>query len=170
MSIQDSLRNYLSGKVPAFLGLVVLLATTAGCGGGSKYEGPPRVAVSGKITLDGQPLRTGIIAFVAEDKNQRTTSTPFANGQYSFPEGKGPHQGKYKVVISGNAGTESSGDSESPPEGENESGQIVKKKTGLAQYVSENNVVADEFNIESKLTVDTSTESTFDFEVKSKAK
>jgi hypothetical protein len=68
----------------------------AGCGSSS----PPRVAVSGTVTLDGRPIEQGAIAFVpTADSKQPSAGAEIAAGEYSIPAASGPSAGKYKVEI-----------------------------------------------------------------------
>ena len=72
-----------------------------GCGGGgSTYEGEQRAAISGVVTLDGQPVKVGTIAFIPEDSSKRRSGTTIVGGEYSLTEGKGPEFGPHQVVIS----------------------------------------------------------------------
>lgn len=148
---------------------ILVLLTTVGCGGGSAYDGPPRVAVSGTITLDGAPLASGIIAFVPDDAGDRTVTIPVADGKYQVPEGKGPNKGTHLVVISGAPAQETlESEEESPAEEElPEDGAEPEPVTGLARFISPDNVIPPQFNAETTLTADTSAQSVFDFEVTS---
>ena len=48
----------LSQLASAFV--VAVAVTVGGCG----YEGPPRVAATGSVVVDGQPLKSGFVQFV----------------------------------------------------------------------------------------------------------
>jgi hypothetical protein len=54
------------------------LALLAGCSGG-----PAAGTVSGEVTLDGQPLKQGLIRFVPADGKTATADGPIADGKYS---------------------------------------------------------------------------------------
>jgi len=72
-----------------------------GCGDAvTDYDGPERAAVSGQVTLDGEPLSTGTISFVPEDSNQRAVTVGIGGGSYIIAEGSGPNLGSYQVKIS----------------------------------------------------------------------
>jgi hypothetical protein len=58
-----------------------------------------RFAVKGKVTLDGQPLTNGTIAFLATTEGQRQAGGPIVNGVYDIPEGQGPNAGPHRVEI-----------------------------------------------------------------------
>jgi hypothetical protein len=85
------------GRVVAFVAVLVAL----GCGsGGTKLN---LVPASGKITLDGAPMATGIVTFLPEDSNQKFSPTGIIeNGTYKLTtDGKdGAPVGKYKVGVS----------------------------------------------------------------------
>jgi hypothetical protein len=80
-----------------------LLLFTYGCGSGR----PALVKVSGKVTLDGQPLSDAQVAFqpitTDDDKFQRPSSAMTdASGQFvpqTYEEGDGLRVGKYRVAI-----------------------------------------------------------------------
>lgn len=78
---------------------IFLLLTVMGCGPGD--DGLDRQAVSGKITLDGQPLAQGVIRFQPESSDATTeVSAPITDGSYSFTSSTGPVPGTYKIGIS----------------------------------------------------------------------
>jgi len=79
----------------------MILLSAAGCGS----SGPSTVPVSGKITVDGQPLAKGSLRFVpdsakADSPNSEPAGT-IEGGSYSvFTGGKpGAPVGKYKVAV-----------------------------------------------------------------------
>ncbi len=61
----------------------VALCVIAGCG-------PSSSTVSGKVTLDGQPLANGSISFTPEDGQTATAGAAITNGAYTveLPPGK----------------------------------------------------------------------------------
>lgn len=89
-------KSILGGTVLAFsVGLL-------GCGGGAPAEsGPARYAISGKVTLDGQPVESGMISFLppVETAPVRVSGGPIAAGAYSVPKEKGANAGTYRVEI-----------------------------------------------------------------------
>jgi hypothetical protein len=97
----QSLRSQSMGNHPlatvaraAALGFVLLL----GCQG-QRYEGEPRAAVSGVVTLDGQPVDGGVIQFEPLEGDRRRASAPIVGGRYDIPEIRGPSLGVHRVRI-----------------------------------------------------------------------
>ena len=68
----------------------------AGCG----HSGPERGAVSGEVTLDGQPLEQGSILFAPVDGTKGVvTGGPITGGKYSLSGEDGPTVGTNRVEI-----------------------------------------------------------------------
>jgi hypothetical protein len=130
----------------AFLGILF-----AGCGQ-RVYTGEQRFPLSGKVTVDGQPMEFGVISFLPQDHG-RVSGGPIKSGTYSVPEAMGATAGKYRVEIRWNRPT---GRRVRDPYGE----EIMDEyKEGLpAKYHTNSELTADVF---AKLT-------TFDFDLKSK--
>ena len=78
-----------------FLSFALLAASLAGC---SSQEGPARVAVSGRVTLDGQPLASGQIRFLPQGEGPAAAAI-IHNGVYELPESAGPVPGAQRVEI-----------------------------------------------------------------------
>lgn len=81
------------------LSLAVAVLTAAGCGAGPD-DAPLRAPVTGTVTLDNQPLPSGVIRFVPEG----TTTGPQASasitdGTFQLPEELGPVVGSHRVEI-----------------------------------------------------------------------
>jgi hypothetical protein len=72
--------------------LVVMLA---GC---AEESGPPRLPVSGKVTLDGKPLPSGTITFLPAGKGA-AASVPITDGSFIVGRSEGPGPGTHKVEI-----------------------------------------------------------------------
>jgi hypothetical protein len=82
----------------SILGWVLALGLS-GCGGSS--DNLPREAVSGSVSLGGQPLAKGTIQFGPTSDKLATTATAGINdGKYSIPRAEGLVPGTYKVAIS----------------------------------------------------------------------
>jgi len=85
-------------------GFIVSLAVSQmiGCGG----DGLPRQAVSGSISLNGKPLKSGVVNFVPQSADMPTQSgAAVIEGKYSITRATGLVPGKYKVVISSGEGS-----------------------------------------------------------------
>jgi hypothetical protein len=79
------------------LGLAVVLLSS-GCGDG----GPKRASVSGRVTIDGQPLPEGAITFIPEPPNQGPTAGGIIReGDYKIEGSKGPIVGLNRVEVRG---------------------------------------------------------------------
>jgi len=70
------------------------LCMVLGCGGGNDN----RALVTGKVLLDGVPVKQGVITFIAE--NGPTAGAMISEGTYSTVVGNGPMVGKNRVRIS----------------------------------------------------------------------
>ena len=91
----------------------------AGCGG----DGLERAAVSGKVTLDGQPLAKGDIQFVPKDGDSRGAAwTKVVDGSYSIPASDGPAPGAYVVSITPQVEVEGAAPAPSPDEAPGDEG------------------------------------------------
>lgn len=75
----------------------VFVTCLSGCSSSSE-DGIARVAVSGKVTLDGQPLATGYVTFVPKGDGP-SAGGEIQDGQYSIAAADGPSAGNYKVEI-----------------------------------------------------------------------
>lgn len=84
----------------SLIGLVSCLMT-AGCS--DPYEG--RMAISGTITLEGQPLADGAIIFEPAGGQGTTSGASITNGKYTIERKDGLKPGKYTVRITSGDGT-----------------------------------------------------------------
>lgn len=83
----------------------VLAATFAVCGCSSpNADGIDRVAVSGKVTLDGEPVASGYVTFTPLG-NGPSAGGEIRDGSYDIDTASGPSAGKYKVEIRSSAPT-----------------------------------------------------------------
>ncbi len=75
----------------------MLLGLLSGCGN----SGPKLVPVSGRITIDGQPLPRGSISLRAESTWDQPTGSIDADGKYVvYTKGRaGAPPGRYRVVV-----------------------------------------------------------------------
>ncbi|WP_435016479.1 hypothetical protein TA3x_004045 [Tundrisphaera sp. TA3] len=96
---------------------IAVCLALAGCTTDESGDSLDREAVSGKVTLDGQPLDSAVIQFISTDPNsQGGTSGPIKAGAYEFGTDRGPVAGSYKVAISSVEPTVE--EAEPPPPGE----------------------------------------------------
>ena len=118
----------------------------AGCGGS---DGPERYAVSGKVTLDGQPLDSGHIQFEPQGEPNISGGAVIKEGQYAIPEDQGLPVGKYRIRIFSAGG-------EAPP---------VEEAPGEAPPMEER--IPPEFNATSEKFVEVTADgaNTFDFSI-----
>jgi hypothetical protein len=129
-----------------------LCVALSGCGG-KNYEGPPRFPLSGKVTVDGEPMKAGLISFVPQDKSGRIAGSPITDGAYSIPEEKGATAGNYRVEIRWNKPT----------------GRRVKDAHGEEIMDEMIEGLPDKYHKNSELTAEVSAQkTTFDFELQSK--
>jgi hypothetical protein len=77
----------------------LLAAAPAGC---SDYGG--RLAVSGEVTLQGEPLKEGVISFIPLDGQGTQSGAPVVNGEYAVPRQSGLKPGKYLVQLTAGDG------------------------------------------------------------------
>ena len=68
----------------------------AGCGAG---DGKPRVALEGRVTLNGKELPNGLVSLIPADSDGETAVAVIENGKYVIEREAGPTPGKYKVLV-----------------------------------------------------------------------
>ncbi len=83
-------------------GLVLLFvcALLAGC----SDSAPGRFAISGKVTLNNLPLKTGIVMFEPLDGQDTGAVAMLSEGQYAIPRENGLKVGKYRVRVTAGDG------------------------------------------------------------------
>lgn len=86
------------------MGVAVLCSVLVGCGSG-EYSGERRFPITGKVTVDGQPMEFGVISFLPQGEGGRVTGSPIKDGSYAIEEPMGPTAGKYRVNINWNKPT-----------------------------------------------------------------
>jgi hypothetical protein len=134
--------------------LSILLLLSLGIAGCSRqdYPGAKRYPLSGKVTIDGQPLDWGSISFIPPSGEQRVSGDLIKDGAYSVPEEKGANSGKYKVEIRWNRKT-------GRKVRDNDSGEMYdERKEGLPPRYHANSELSAEVSAR---------QSTFDFDLKS---
>jgi hypothetical protein len=125
----------------------------AGCGGGE--DSLPRLAISGRVTLDGKPLEHGSITFTPADAGRADATTAGASisdGSYSVAQAGGPTPGNYRVAILG------AEEGSAPAPGERPTRSAVAKSP-----------IPEEYNTRSSLKAEIKADGskTFDYELKS---
>ena len=125
----------------------------AGCGPGNPLG---REALSGTVTLDGEPLATGSIEFAPLEPGGVSSGETISGGRYDIGEIKGLPPGKYRVRIY------SSVKSTAPPTPE-EAALPELHRPGVER-------IAPRFNAASELVAEVTAEgpNRFDFQVSSK--
>ena len=86
-------RAWPSGPLAASVALTLMMSP--GCGGES---GPPRLPISGRVTLDGQPLSTGAVTLIPTGSGPAVGGT-IEGGTFALGRSDGPGPGTYKVEI-----------------------------------------------------------------------
>lgn len=137
-------RRHLMQRTALLLFLLALLSPTIGCG----PDTGGRVGVSGNVTLQGEPLESGTIQFVAADGSQMSGATITA-GKYEVPAIQGLNPGKYTVRVSA----------------VEEASSVVPEAPGDSTVADATNreLIPAEFNVNSTLTTEiTSGSNTYD--------
>ena len=80
--------------------LAIILVALVGCGGNAG-----RGAVKGTVTVNGEPLKAGDIAFVGASAGGPSAGASIADGHYQIAADKGPVAGEYLVQIRAFRGT-----------------------------------------------------------------
>jgi len=80
------------GQIAWWAGWAILIVGICGCG-----ESPQ--AISGRVTLDGQPLSEAAIQFIPTAPGVRKTSCEVQSGQYRLPLENGLVPGEYRVDL-----------------------------------------------------------------------
>lgn len=83
---------FLPHRVIPALGILVCLGWLGGCGSG----GPPSGTVSGKVTLNGQPLSAGVVVFTNSAAGVGASASLDERGIYHLPS---IPAGSYDVAI-----------------------------------------------------------------------
>ena len=98
------MRPYLYAR---WVGVAILLGL-AGCS--DPYEG--RLAVTGKVTVKGEPLKEASISFEPLDGQTTRAGGGVAAGAYAIPRDAGLRPGKYLVRLTAGDGKTPAGDPE----------------------------------------------------------
>ena len=88
--------TFRGGRLTGVLFCVAASIATMGCSSGEKPSG--RLAISGEVQLDGQPLDTGSIQFEPAEKTSKLNAgAVITAGKYQISAENGLPPGKYKV-------------------------------------------------------------------------
>ena len=135
---------------------LILSGSLAGCGSGDEL---PREAISGTVSLDGQPLATGVIQFrPASQAEPVPAGAHIKDGAFNIPRAEGLTPGNYRVIIN------AAGDARTLTAAES-SGEKAIKRGGLAPEL-----IPSQYNNNSTLTakVEAGKPNTFEFTLSSK--
>ena len=78
-----------------FLCSLLALAILVGC---NRAPPPPkRGKIEGKVNVNGKPVASGKIRFMAIDPNGMNVAADIKDGEFSVPAEQGPTKGKYRV-------------------------------------------------------------------------
>ena len=76
---------------------VLGVAAASGCGGGDDLA---RVAISGSVTISGEPVPNGVVRFApVEGTNGPMASSMITDGRYQVPRDQGPVAGNYEARV-----------------------------------------------------------------------
>ena len=84
------------GRIARHLHFAVLTLLLAGCGGAASG----RVAFSGRVSKDGEPVPRGFVSFrPSEGHSGPAANTDIVDGEYRFSDLDGPMAGPHQVVV-----------------------------------------------------------------------
>ncbi len=137
-----------STSVLALATISLALLPFSACNQGEQFQ-----AVSGTVTVDGSPLKKGIITFYPIGAGS-TSGGQVIDGSFSLTADRGPSPGKYRVEITG-----------SRPTGKTEFDIDLKKQVDI-----EEQFLPPKYHSKSELTCEVvaSGENKFDFPLKAK--
>jgi hypothetical protein len=136
----------------AALAAIFALSVPSGCG-----PSTDRLAVSGRVSLDGQPLDNGSIRFTSLGENLVSSGTLIKDGRYRIPRDKGLLPGEYRVEIS-------SPDNDAPPVMQRSSPKDPGIPTAVDRIPPGYNINSDQ-----RVQVDREKDNAFDFDIVSKS-
>ena len=140
-------------RLPSHLARAAVVAlASVGCGGGG--DDLPREPVSGKVTLDGQPLEKGMITFIPTRGTEPVASGVIEGGAYAVARADGPVPGPHRVTIWAKKPT----------------GKKLRDPDNPDQMIEEvRDVIPPRYNLNSELTAEVKAggNNTFDFDLTS---
>jgi hypothetical protein len=143
--------------VPLEFLAVLLVSCLPGCG--EAHDKLPREAVSGTVTLDGQPLPRGVLQMnPANQKDGTACGALIEDGKFTIPREQGPVPGEYLVVINSSQGEGGGGGAPAGAPGPVTTAERPKE------------LIPPQYNTDSKLTVQikAGAPNTLEFALKSK--
>ena len=75
---------------------ILLPVSLVGCGAGGNKDGLP---VHGSVMIEGEPVKSAKIKFVARGETKSEATTAVVNGKFEFAAGYGPAAGEHDVLI-----------------------------------------------------------------------
>jgi hypothetical protein len=142
----------------------VAACTLAGCGGAD--DNLPREPISGTVTFEGQPIKSGSIQFVPEKTKEGITSGGvITDGHFDVARAVGPVPGQYKVRIFAAGGSGAAANAGEPPG----PGPTVEKKERIARTGGGGGgLIPVRYNLQTELTADVKVggPNTFTFDLK----
>jgi hypothetical protein len=120
-----------------FLGLIVGAGfMSIGCAGAT--DDLPRLAVSGTVTLGGEPLTQGRIQFEpASAEAKIPAGGEITDGRFAIPRDQGPTPGDYRIMITSSVAKKLEGDNS--PGAEPAKGAVKKKAPAIELIPKEYN-------------------------------
>jgi hypothetical protein len=124
--------------------VVILVAGCFGFGCSGAGDELPRQAVSGTVSLDGEPLKKGTIRFIPATQGNQSASVEggamIESGGFSIPrDPAGLVPGSYQVAIYGGGSAASGRDAKGPVTG----GPSPKKESIPAKYNAKSTLTAE---------------------------
>lgn len=126
----------LRGAAAVFFAALLVTPLITGCG--KSTDG--RVAVSGEVTLDGQPLDRGSIEFHPKAAGGTMTGGTIENGTFTIAAEQGPKPGSYEVRVFAASGG-AAADPNEPPGPESQAKPATER-------------IPARFNVKSELTAE----------------
>ena len=117
----------------------------AGCGGA--IDTLPREPISGTVTFEGEPLKSGSIQFLPDKTKEGITSGGvITDGRFDVAQAEGPVPGQYKVIIFAAGGSGTAANAGEPPG----PGPTVEKKERLDRS-RRGGLIPTRYNLQSEL-------------------
>ena len=128
------------GSTRGLLLVACLLSLVPGCSRGRQH--PPTHAVTGLVTVDGQPVKDAIVSFLPANGQYPANGTTDASGRYeltSFTRGDGAMEGSFRVTI---VKYEKEGEDKPAVSAEEPAAEAESEETGNEDYVPAGMVVS----------------------------